>query len=109
MKNLQKLCLGYLRSLVKLPNLTGLKELWRIWIEDCPKLVEIRGQLESLEILCLVQCGSLEQLPDPLSFKHIEKLYLNGCWKLKEIQGLEASEKLEVLLCGRSSVAREVA
>ncbi|KAL3728989.1 hypothetical protein ACJRO7_033564 [Eucalyptus globulus] len=84
LKSLRSLKLGDLPSLVKLPDLTGLK-LRILWINDCPKLVEVRGQLESLVSFSLVRCQSLEQLPDPLSFKHI-------------IQCLEASENLSVLL-----------
>ncbi|XP_071724998.1 disease resistance protein L6-like [Rutidosis leptorrhynchoides] len=97
LKNLQVLDLSHLPSLVKLPNLTGLKKLWRFRIENCPKLVEDRGQLESLETPNLVHCGSLEQLPDPLNYKHIKELHRNGCWKLEEIQRLEALEKLRFL------------
>ncbi|KAL3728973.1 hypothetical protein ACJRO7_033548 [Eucalyptus globulus] len=97
LKNLQVLDLSHLPSLVKLPNLTGLKKLWRFRIENCPKLVEVRGQLESLETPGLVHCGSLEQLPDPLNYKHIKELHRNGCWKLEEIQGLEALENLRFL------------
>ncbi|KAF8028253.1 hypothetical protein BT93_E0995 [Corymbia citriodora subsp. variegata] len=95
--NLQTLRLERLPSLVKLADLTGLNNLWRLWIDDCPKLVEVRGQLESLESLCLVGCESLERLPDPLSFNRIEELDISGCWKLEEIQGLEVSENLNVL------------
>ncbi|KAF8019157.1 hypothetical protein BT93_H3902 [Corymbia citriodora subsp. variegata] len=96
-KNLQCLSLERLPLLVKLPDLTGLNNLWRLRIEHCPKLVEVRGKLESLVSLRLKGCESLERLPDPLSFKHVEKLYIDGCWKLEEIQGLEVSENLNVL------------
>ncbi|KAF8018999.1 hypothetical protein BT93_H3775 [Corymbia citriodora subsp. variegata] len=96
-KNLQSLCLHSLPSLVKSLDLTGLYNLWRLWIEHCPKLIEVRGQLESLETLRFVGCESLERLPDPLSFKHIEELDIFGCGKLEEIQGLEVSELLKYL------------
>ncbi|KAF8028252.1 hypothetical protein BT93_E0994 [Corymbia citriodora subsp. variegata] len=96
-KNLQSLHLKGLSSLVKLPDLTGLNNLWRLQIEGCPKLVEVRGQLESLESLHFEDCESLERLPDPLSFKHVEELGISGCGKLEEIQGLEVSENLKVL------------
>ncbi|KAF8024982.1 hypothetical protein BT93_F1975 [Corymbia citriodora subsp. variegata] len=96
-KNLQSLRLERLPSLVKLPDLTGLNNLWRLWIEHCPKLIEVRGQLESLVYLRLEGCESLERLPDPLSFKHIDELSIGGCGKLEEIQGLEVSENLNVL------------
>ncbi|KAK3419275.1 hypothetical protein EUGRSUZ_J01301 [Eucalyptus grandis] len=81
-----------------LPNLTGLKKLQDLYINDCPKLVEVRGQLESLVYFDLVRCQSLEQLPDPLSFKHIQIYRIASCWKVEEIQGLEAWENLEWLL-----------
>ncbi|KAF8019159.1 hypothetical protein BT93_H3903 [Corymbia citriodora subsp. variegata] len=97
LKNLQSLGLEGLPSLVKLLDLTGLNNLWRLWIEHCPKLIEVRGQLESLEYLRLEGCESLERLPDPLSFKHIDELSIGGCGKLEEIQGLEVSENLNVL------------
>ncbi|KAK2632549.1 hypothetical protein EUGRSUZ_L01409 [Eucalyptus grandis] len=97
LKNLQTLDLEYLPSLVKLPDLTSLKKLWRLRITVCPKLVEVRGKLESLEFLGLIGCESLKQLPDPSSFKHMEELFIYGCWKLGEIQGLEVSENLKVL------------
>ncbi|KAF8018581.1 hypothetical protein BT93_H3462 [Corymbia citriodora subsp. variegata] len=97
LKNLRDLQLDGLSSLVKLPDLTGLNKLSRFWIENCPKLVEVRGQLESLESLRFLGCESLERLPDPLSFKHIEHLYISGCGKLEEIPGLEVSENLDSL------------
>ncbi|KAF8019161.1 hypothetical protein BT93_H3906 [Corymbia citriodora subsp. variegata] len=100
LKNLQKLGLEHLPLLVKLPDLTSLKKLWRLWIEDCPELVEVRGQLESLEELYLLNCKSLEELPDLLSFKHIEEIWINVCWKLKEIQGPKDPENLNVLAVG---------
>ncbi|KAF7852402.1 hypothetical protein BT93_L0947 [Corymbia citriodora subsp. variegata] len=96
-KNLQSLRLERLPLLVKLPDLTGLNNLWRLRICKCPKLVEVRGQLESLESLGLMGCESLERLPDRLSFKHIEELNVSGCGKLEEIQGLEVSENLNAL------------
>ncbi|KAF8019160.1 hypothetical protein BT93_H3905 [Corymbia citriodora subsp. variegata] len=97
LKNLQSLSLEELPLLVKLPDLTGLNNLWRLRIFKCPKLVEVRGQLESLESLRFWGCESLERLPDPLSFKHIEELYIGRCGKLEEIQGLEVSENLNIL------------
>ncbi|XP_071725001.1 disease resistance protein Roq1-like [Rutidosis leptorrhynchoides] len=98
LKNLRGLRLVRLLSLVKLLDLTGLKKLRELYIEDCPKVVEVRGQLESLDFLHLNRCEMLEKLPDPLSFKHIKVLRINSCGKLKEIQGLEYSENLTVLL-----------
>ncbi|XP_030515807.1 disease resistance protein RPV1-like [Rhodamnia argentea] len=95
LKNLKRLRLYHLPSLVKLPDLTNLKKLWELWISDCPKLVEIQGQLESLKELRLMFCESLEKLPDSLSFKNMGYLVIDGCPKLKEIQGLEDSENLE--------------
>ncbi|KAK3419272.1 hypothetical protein EUGRSUZ_J01298 [Eucalyptus grandis] len=82
---------------VKLLDLTGLKKLWGLHIEDCSKVVEVRGKLESLDVLYLNRCETLEKLPDPLTFKHIKILMIEGCWKLKEIQGLEYSENLMFL------------
>ncbi|KAL3728992.1 hypothetical protein ACJRO7_033567 [Eucalyptus globulus] len=94
LKSLQRLDLGHLPSLVKLPDLTGLKKLRNLSIIDCPKLVEVRGQLESLASFDLRGCQSLEQLPNPLSFKHIRIYTISSCRKVEEIQGLEASEDL---------------
>ncbi|XP_039155319.1 disease resistance protein RUN1 isoform X3 [Eucalyptus grandis] len=75
-------------------HLTGLKKLQHLWINDCPKLVEVRGQQESLGSFLLERCQSLEQLPDPLSFKHIQVYIIRSCRKVKEIQGPETSENL---------------
>ncbi|KAL3728985.1 hypothetical protein ACJRO7_033560 [Eucalyptus globulus] len=98
LKSLRYLELGDLPSLVKLPDLTNLKKLQHLSITNCPKLVEVRGQLESLEIFGLRGCQSLEELPDPLSFKHIIAFVIRSCWKVEEIQGLEASENLMTLI-----------
>ncbi|KAK3419300.1 hypothetical protein EUGRSUZ_J01336, partial [Eucalyptus grandis] len=94
LKSLRLLTLWDLPSPVKLPDLTGLKKLQHLWINDCPKLVEVRGQQESLGSFLLERCQSLEQLPDPLSFKHIQVYIIRSCRKVKEIQGPETSENL---------------
>ncbi|KAK3419276.1 hypothetical protein EUGRSUZ_J01303 [Eucalyptus grandis] len=100
LKNLKELRLSCLVSQAKLLDLTNSKKLRRIHIESCPKLVEVRGQLESLEDLTLFNCKSLEKMPNPLSFKYIKSLYIDECQKLEEIQGPEVSENLRVLCVG---------
>ncbi|KAL3728987.1 hypothetical protein ACJRO7_033562 [Eucalyptus globulus] len=97
LNNLKELHLSGLVSQAKLLDLTNLKKLRSVHIESCPKLVEVRGQLESLEGLYLFNCESLEKLPDPLSFKHIKSFSIEKCQKLEEIQGLEAAENLRFL------------
>ncbi|KAK3419286.1 hypothetical protein EUGRSUZ_J01315 [Eucalyptus grandis] len=98
LENLKWLHFDHLPFLVKLLlDLTNLKKLTGMWILNCPKLVEVGGQLESLEILYIMSCESLEKLPDPLSFKKIEQVLISSCWKLKEIRGLEDSGHLKYL------------
>ncbi|KAL3728976.1 hypothetical protein ACJRO7_033551 [Eucalyptus globulus] len=92
LKNLKELHLEDLPSLVKLPDLTNLTKLWTLCISYCPKLVEVRGQLESLDILCIRFCESLEKLPDRLGVD--TEVFISHSQKLKEIPGLEDSENL---------------
>ncbi|KAL3728980.1 hypothetical protein ACJRO7_033555 [Eucalyptus globulus] len=71
--------------LEKLPDLTHAKELKGLNLRNCPRVVEIRGRLESVWSLQFFGCGSLRQFSDPSSFKKLEHLFINQCESLEEI------------------------
>ncbi|PKI35485.1 hypothetical protein CRG98_044108 [Punica granatum] len=117
----------FCRALERLPDLSNLKNLSRLWVMQCRKLSEIEGLgnllslkdlntngcilmrldgferldcLHNLKSLCINSCRSLTRLPGlPPSLK---ELSLGGCEQLSEIEGvaeLESLQKLDISSC----------
>ncbi|KAI6679439.1 hypothetical protein NL676_033320 [Syzygium grande] len=98
LENLQRLQVRKCESLVRLSNLSSLKELRVLSVEYCPQLTEIKSQpsstgdcssterlipdtpkLEKVQSLRLYYCESVEKLPDIPNASHIDVI---GCRKL---------------------------
>ncbi|XP_056168036.1 disease resistance protein RPV1-like [Syzygium oleosum] len=90
LKNLRRLALLNLPLLEKLPDLTNSTKLMDLYVDDCPRVVEIPGRLESLVALRILYCESLQKLSHPSSFKGLKLLQMQDCEKFKET--LESDE-----------------
>ncbi|XP_031380265.1 TMV resistance protein N-like [Punica granatum] len=114
-------------NVVRLPELSRSKNLWRIYASDNRQLVEIQGlnnlckvktvdlsnctslgrlpklsDLESLERLDISNCKAIESLPDLARSQNLTKLELKACEKLCQLDGLEelkCLEELEIIGC----------
>ncbi|XP_039162957.1 disease resistance protein RPV1-like [Eucalyptus grandis] len=86
LEKLTVLRLGELPLLERLPDLSNLKKLTKLDLQQCHKLVKILGRLDSLEDLCIYGCNSLVELPDPSSFKNLKSLQLRDCEMLQTDQ-----------------------
>ncbi|PKI31359.1 hypothetical protein CRG98_048250, partial [Punica granatum] len=105
-------------SLERLPDLSNLKNLLKLWVMDCPKLREIEGLgnilslkdlntdgclltkldgLERLESLIALSAGwsQVERLPDLSKLRNLKFLSVPWSRKLVEIRGLSRLKKLK--------------
>ncbi|XP_035542996.1 disease resistance protein RUN1-like [Juglans regia] len=65
--NLKVFDLSYSENLIEIPDLTGVPNLERVYLEGCRSLCEVHpsiGSLKQLNELQLDKCTSLEKLPD---------------------------------------------
>ncbi|KAK3430276.1 hypothetical protein EUGRSUZ_E01807 [Eucalyptus grandis] len=114
-----KLCCKILQSLPRLPtslsylwilgssklkttnDLSKLKSLVSLTVEDCCSLMEIQGleSLENLRDLELNRLSSLAKLPHLTSLKELEQIHLEDCPKLFEFRcGLYSVELVDINL-----------
>ncbi|CAI0473744.1 unnamed protein product [Linum tenue] len=87
------------KSIRKLPDLSGLRELEWLCLDGCTQLTEVPGlgRLESLEYLSMAGCSSIKRLPDLSGLNNLTTLNVRKCPKLKELKGLERLEMLQVV------------
>ncbi|XP_039156065.1 disease resistance protein RPV1-like [Eucalyptus grandis] len=84
-KNPRNLQLVGFEQLQILLDLSNLKELKRLRVENCCYLVEIQGELpQSLEELEISSCESLQKLPDLSTLKGLRRVKMYRCGKLKK-------------------------
>ncbi|KAL3744468.1 hypothetical protein ACJRO7_013693 [Eucalyptus globulus] len=76
LENLQRLQVRKCESLVRLSNLSSLKELRVLSVEYCPQLTEIGFQPASLRSLRVYYCESVQKLPDIPNECHVSVI---GC------------------------------
>ncbi|CAI0421211.1 unnamed protein product [Linum tenue] len=84
---------------VRLPDLSELKNLKVLIIRGCTQLMEITGleSLESLQVLAMSSCESIYELPDLSHLEHLRYLNISGCMQLTQVMGVERLGSLEVL------------
>jgi len=73
----------------KLPDLTNLEKLQKLYLQCCPKTVEIKSRLESLETVWIGSCKSFRKLPDPSSHKKLNSLLIHKCEKVEDSLGYD--------------------
>ncbi|XP_059630786.1 disease resistance protein L6-like [Cornus florida] len=101
--SLVDLSLAYCRSLVTLPDLSNLKILTSLYINDCPELPSKNlldlSSLKKLEILYIRNCSRLDKIRGLEGLESLKFLDLIGYENenLREIEGLGALKSLEVL------------
>ncbi|KAJ4976771.1 hypothetical protein NE237_001877 [Protea cynaroides] len=95
--SLVELCCDYCLSLVRLPDLSMLKNLKELSLLYCISLIELPGLPSSLVELLCEDCRSLVRLPDLLKLKKLKTIKLRNCVMLEVVQGLEGTESLEEL------------
>ncbi|XP_018716215.2 plant intracellular Ras-group-related LRR protein 5-like [Eucalyptus grandis] len=80
-----------------LPDLSHLKRLQELQLDDFPELVEIPGlgELESLKFLYIIMCDVIKQLPNLSKLKNLLRLKLIHCVKLRAVEGLKELNFLE--------------
>ncbi|XP_039156151.1 disease resistance protein RPV1-like [Eucalyptus grandis] len=82
-ENLQYLRICGLGQVEILPNLSNLKKLRCLQVENCGDLVEIQGELSQfLEELNISSCESLKKLPGLSSLKGLRRVKIYRCGKL---------------------------
>ncbi|XP_024933783.3 disease resistance protein RUN1 [Ziziphus jujuba] len=88
-------------NLTKTPDFTGVPNLERLVLEDCPSLVEVHpsiGFLNRLSLLNLKSCISIRSLPGKLETEALHILILSSCTNVKEIPEFTVNmEKLSEL------------
>ncbi|CAI0421319.1 unnamed protein product [Linum tenue] len=86
-------------SIVRLPDLSALKNLTLLNISGCTQLTEVTGleSLESLQVLAMSRCKSVSKLPDLSILEYLRYLNISKCTQLKEVIGVERLEWLELL------------
>ncbi|XP_059644196.1 disease resistance protein L6-like [Cornus florida] len=73
-----------------LPDLSNLKLLSELRLNECEKLTKIEGlgKLQSLTSLIIEQCIELREIEGLGNLELLESLRIDGCGKLREIRGL---------------------
>ncbi|XP_042476770.1 uncharacterized protein LOC122058241 [Macadamia integrifolia] len=99
MESLEVLIVQSCHKVTELPDLSNLKILMELKIEDCANLGEIHSikGSESLEVLRVKGCHKLTELPDLSNLKRLMELNIGDCANLEEIHSIKGSESLEVL------------
>ncbi|CAI0442633.1 unnamed protein product [Linum tenue] len=99
LESLRRLNLTDCASIVRLPNLSDLKNLKVLNIGGCKQLTEIRGleSLETLQALAMSNCKSINKLPDLSCLEYLRYLDVRECTQLTEVMGVESWESLELL------------
>ncbi|XP_024195522.1 probable disease resistance protein RPP1 [Rosa chinensis] len=75
------------KSLIELPNFTGIPNLIELKLDDCESLVEVHrsvGFLDKLVTLSLKSCCNLVKLPTEFSLKSLLAMDLSDCTRLEE-------------------------
>jgi len=74
-----------------LPNVSHLKRLQELRLNDFPELAEIPGlgELETLKFLHISMCDVIKQLPNLSKLKNLLRLELKYCAKLRAVEGLK--------------------
>ncbi|CAN1326174.1 Disease resistance protein L6 [Linum perenne] len=97
-------------SLEKFPDLSNLKNLRDLWINNCSELIEVTGleTLELLELLNMKGCRSIRKLPDLSALIKLATLNIRGCTQLTELRGLGRLESLEELSMSGCKLIKEL-
>ncbi|XP_021281702.1 TMV resistance protein N-like [Herrania umbratica] len=100
--NLKILNLSHSHSLLKILNLSSLRNLERLMLKDCIKLTEVDqsiGEIKTLAVLNLKGCKSLKRLPRTIgSLESLEELILTGCSTFNDVpRDLQNMTSLRVL------------
>ncbi|KAL3727568.1 hypothetical protein ACJRO7_032323 [Eucalyptus globulus] len=101
--SLSYLELNVCKSLSSLGDLSNLKELSSVYINDCAiSEIRCRDPLENLRRLWLCDLRQLETLPSLGNFNKLDSLLLKKCGNLIEIQGElpQSLEELMICQCG---------
>ncbi|XP_039155847.1 plant intracellular Ras-group-related LRR protein 4-like [Eucalyptus grandis] len=80
-----------------LPNVSHLKRLQELRLNDFPQLTEIPGlgELETLKFLHISMCDVIKQLPNLSKLKNLLRLELKHCAKLRAVESLKELNLLE--------------
>lgn len=83
----------------RLPDLSRLKRLQELQLNDFPELAEIPGlgELESPKFLHITMCDVIKQLPNLLKLKKLWRLELKACAKLRAVEGLKELKSLKIV------------
>ncbi|XP_056164637.1 disease resistance protein L6-like [Syzygium oleosum] len=81
----------------RMPDLSCLKWLHELRLNDFPRLAEILGlgELESLDFLQITMCNVIKQLHNLSKLRNLQHLELKHCAKLRALEGLKELDSLE--------------
>ncbi|CAN1807818.1 Disease resistance protein L6 [Linum perenne] len=99
LESLESLSVLFCESIDKLPDLSRLKNLWKLDVSGCIGLTELRGLegLESLQRLVMSDCSSIKKELNLYGLKNLRTLIATGCTVLTRVNGLEELKLLQVL------------
>ncbi|XP_042520989.1 disease resistance protein RUN1-like [Macadamia integrifolia] len=95
LKNVQELRLQNYKKLEEIQGLGGMKSLEVILVYLCDTIESLLELPSTLTFLEVKSCISLQKLPDFSSLKNLRKLRLGDCKKLEVICGLVRMESLQ--------------
>ncbi|KAK9942153.1 hypothetical protein M0R45_007835 [Rubus argutus] len=110
MRHLKSIDFYECKSLIEIPDFSGLPNLVELNLQRCTSLVEVHpsvGFLDKLVRLYLNDCSNLRMFPRIVNLRSLEKMILDGCIRLESFPEMEGKmESLQIMDLSRTAIKK---